>query len=74
MFGLRKDSSANDAGSKGNFEICMLGIERKFLNFGFSYVACKRVIYVGKAMGDLIRVALSEHLNRAVRHVANEAS
>ena len=73
MFGLRKESSAKNERSKGDFEVYALGVESKFLDFGFSYVTGKRLIYVGKAMGDVIGAALGEHLNRAVRQVADKA-
>ena len=73
IFGLRKESNANEEGSKGDFEVCVLRIESQLLDSGLSYIAGKRFIYVPKATVDVIGAALCEHLNRAVRHVADKA-
>lgn len=72
-FDLHKGGSRHNERSKGDFEVYALGVESNFLDFRFSYVTGKRFIYVGKAMGDVTGVALGEHLNRAVRQVADKA-
>jgi len=72
-FDLHKGGSSHNERSKGDFEVYALGVESNFLDLGFSYVTGKRFIYVGKAMGDVIKAALGEHLNRAVWQVADKA-
>ncbi len=72
-FDLHKGGSANNERSKGDFEVYALRVESNFLDFRFSYVTGKRFIYVRKAMVDVIGAALGEHLNRAVRQVADKA-
>jgi hypothetical protein len=70
---LRKERSAGNERLKRDFEVYALGVESSFLDSRFSYVAGKRFIYVGKATVDVVGPALREHLNRAVRQVADKA-
>ena len=60
-------------GSKSDFEVCVLWVGRSFFDFGLYHVAGKSLLYVAYAAIYIFAPALGEHLDGAVRQVADEA-
>ena len=56
---------------KSDFEVFVPGVGRNFFDFGLSDVTCEAVIDVAEAIVNVVRKALSDHLNSAVQEVAN---
>jgi hypothetical protein len=68
------DRVAFSAGeSKGDFEIRVLGVGGSFFGSGISHVTDKRLLYIPYAVIYIFRPTLSEHLNSAIRQVADES-
>jgi hypothetical protein len=72
VFGLRKATSTNNEGSKGDSEICVLGIESYLLDSGFSYITGERFLYIPYAIIYIFSGTLPYHFDSTVRQVANK--
>jgi hypothetical protein len=58
---------------ESDFEVGMLGVGRDLFDSGFSDITCEGVLYVAEAGINVVRRALGEHFDGAIKEVADVA-